>query len=96
MPVKNEEVVRAWKAGDIATNHTRTFYAMQDGSLWSYGLKVGHRTEAGMCLLANYTASGKYVSQTTSCHVGLARRAAHQVWHPKVWEVSKFGDVAPF
>ncbi len=96
MSVKNKEVVRAWKAGETATNHQKTLYIMQDGGLWSYGLKIGHRTEGGVCVLANYTARCEYVSQTKSCHVGLASRVTHQVWHPKVWEVSQFGCVAPF
>ena len=92
MPVTNSEVVRLWRAGQAATNHRRSLYAMQDGSLWSYGLKIGQKTDGGYCIVANYTASGSYKSQTTSCHIGHARQVAHQVWHPKVWEVSKLND----
>tara|TARA_R100000008_G_scaffold84706_1_gene72806 strand:- start:1992 stop:2285 length:294 start_codon:yes stop_codon:yes gene_type:complete len=97
MPVTNEEVVRAWRAGEFATNHRRSFYAMRDGGLWSYNLKIGQKTEGGYCILADYTARGDFKSQTTSCHVGVARRVAHQVWHPKVWEVSNFcNEEIPF
>ena len=88
MAVTNEEVARAWRQGVQSRNHRRSFYTTLDGGLWSYGLKIGQRTKGGYCILADYTAGGVYKSQTTSCHIGVARRVAHQVWHPKVWEVS--------
>lgn len=96
MAVKNSEVAAAWRAGQSATNHRRSFYCLDDGSLWSYSLKIGQRTAAGICIMANYTASGEFQSMTTSCHVGVARRHAHQVWHPKVWSVSQFSHKLPF
>lgn len=96
MPVKNKEVVRMWREGRAATNHKRTLYAQEDGSLWSYHLKIGQRTSGGVRLLAEYTAAGEYVSQTTSCHVNMAKPHATQVWHPKVWNLSEFSEKVPF
>jgi hypothetical protein len=46
-------------------------------SLWSYGLKIADDKQ-----IFNYTASGSYRSQTTSCHVGHARGVAP--YHPFV------------
>jgi hypothetical protein len=96
MAVKNKEVAEAWRTGQSATNHRKSFYCLDDGSLWSYNLKIGQRTPSGFCLMANYTAGGEFRSQTTSCHIGVARVVAHQVWHPKVWDVSRFSQKLPF
>jgi hypothetical protein len=65
----NEQVVRAWLTGQVAASrHLQT-----DGEkLFSYQLLIGDRYR-GVPRIWNYTASGVYRSQTTSCHVGLAR-----------------------
>ena len=92
MAVKNKEVAAAWQAGQSATNHRRSFYCLDDGSLWSYGLKIDQRTTGGVKIVADYTAAGEYRSQTTSCHVNLAKVQTNHIWHPKVWKISKFND----
>ena len=86
--VNNSGVVRAWKEGHTAENGKQTLST--DGvSLWSYDLKIGHRLDSGVTVLADYTASGRYRSQTTSCHIGLARRTGiNLMMHPLVWETS--------
>ena len=74
--MKNSDVASAWIAGRAAS--TKNFRT--DGvSLWSYGLKIADELQ-----IFNYTASGSYYSQTTSCHVSLARNAApyHPVTNP--------------
>ena len=88
----NGGVVYAWKEGLRAHSHKRTLTT--DGeSLYSYGLKIGVRTSAGVCVVADYTASkGSFQTQTTSCHVGLAKRFADLVMHPRVWMTSPLGQ----
>jgi len=84
----NSGVVRAWKEGHTAENGKQTLHT-NGVSLWSYDLKIGHRLDSGVTVLADYTASGRYRSQTTSCHIGLARRTGvNLMMHPLVWETS--------
>ena len=83
---RNSNVVRLWAAGRPATNHKGTLVACEDGSLWSYSLKIGQRTPAGACVVADYMAgAGGFRSQTTSCHVSRAKRYADMVMNPLVW-----------
>ena len=84
---RNSNVVRLWAAGRPATNHKNTLSAREDGSLWSYRLKIGQRTDAGICVVADYMAPHNR-SQTTSCHVSRAKRYADIVMNPLVWEHS--------
>ncbi len=76
--VKNREVARAWENKEEAVSHTRNFRT--DGfKLWSYELLIGDTcAETGARVLRDYTAKGRwgFKSQTTSCHVGLARLSA--------------------
>jgi len=60
-------------------------------------VKIGQRV-GGAAVLGDLTArGGRFYSQTTSCHVGLARRCADLVMHAKVWEVSPMSkDDVPF
>jgi len=67
----NENVIKAWmngqrgNAGNLST----------DGSnLYSYNLLIG--TGSGSVVLNHTAGGGSYYSQTTSCHVGLAKRLA--------------------
>ena len=84
----NLNVIRAWKEGKNARNHRNSLITV-DGELYSYRLKIGGRTDAGVCVLGDFTApGGEFHSMTTSQHVGLARRMADMVMHPLVWEVS--------
>ena len=89
----NSQVIASWANGLSATNHKNTLVAMKDGTLYSYSLKIGQRTPSGVCILADYTSpGGAYHSQTTSCHVGLARQVADMVMHPYVWETSPLSN----
>ena len=72
---RNSDVVKAWVAGKPA----RTANLSTDGvSLYSYGLQIGDTALSGKKLVYDYTSGGSHgwVSQTTSCHVGLAKSAA--------------------
>ena len=81
----NLQVVRAWASGQSANGGNLS----TDGTdLHSYSLKIGHNTGSS-AVLADFTAGGgAFHSQTTSCHVGLARRVADVVMHPLVWAQS--------
>jgi hypothetical protein len=70
--MRNEQVVDAWLDGESAhTNNLST-----DGlKLWSYNLMIGDRMDHQIRIW-DYTSSGHYHSQTTSCHVGLALRGS--------------------
>ncbi len=70
--MKNLDVAKSWVRGQsAAVKHLHT-----DGtSLWSYNLLIAKRDPYGMQVF-DYTASGQFVSMTTSKHVGLALRAA--------------------
>jgi hypothetical protein len=71
----NAQVVQAWaagkagKAGNLSTDGV---------SLWSYRLQIGDTMLSGRKVVYDYTSGGSHgwVSQTTSCHVGLAKRFA--------------------
>lgn len=95
--VANDMVVKLWTQGLEARNHKNTLKAI-GGDLFSYNLKIGRRTEGGQCVVVNKTAAGGcYHSQTTSCHVGIAKRHADMVMHPLVWEASPLSkEEAPF
>jgi hypothetical protein len=70
--MRNEEVVQMWLWGDTG----RAGNLWTDGvKLYSYNLMIGDRSDCQIRIF-DYTASGQYVSQTTSCHVGLAMREA--------------------
>ena len=68
------EVVQAWSTGRVASGGN----LMTDGrKLYSYALCIG-TTVDGSKVVYDYTAKGElgFVSQTTSQHVGLAKRYA--------------------
>ena len=73
--MRNEQVVKAWTAGKPA----KAGNLSTDGvSLWSYRLQIGETMLSGHKRVYDYTSGGShgYRSQTTSCHVGLAKRFA--------------------
>jgi len=77
----NREVARAWRNGQIAASgHLAT-----DGkNLYSYKLKIGYTDENGMKVVLDYTAKGgRYISITTSTHVGIAKKYADKIAPPK-------------
>jgi len=82
--MRNSEVVKNWAfdqpaaAGNLITSGT---------DLFSYNLKIGYTTPNGTKVVLDYTASGEYMSQTTSCHVNLAKRHADDIMHPVTHEV---------
>ena len=85
----NEGVVSAWNRGRIAWNSRKTLHT--DGRyLYSYRLRIGTRLASDVTILGDFTSpGGEYRSQTTSCHVGLAKRyGVDMVMHPRVWEAS--------
>ena len=93
----NENVIRAWQNGVSARNHREslTSVSFPNGrtELFSYELKIGERTADGQYILADYTAPvNEFRSQTTSCHVNLAKYMTGniEVLHPRAWEVSPF------
>jgi hypothetical protein len=95
--VANNMVVALWAEGRDARNHKSTLKAI-DGDLYSYNVKIGRRTEGGQCVVVDKTAAGGcFHSQTTSCHVGVAKRHADMVMHPLVWAASPLSNEgAPF
>tara|TARA_R110000824_G_scaffold92217_9_gene223913 strand:+ start:362 stop:676 length:315 start_codon:yes stop_codon:yes gene_type:complete len=97
----NKGVIDAWKCGESARNSRRNLTT--DGeSLYSYRLKIGMRA-GETCVVADYTAgTNSFQTQTTSCHVGIARARADLVMHPRVWLTSPLsaegstGEELPF
>lgn len=80
MGIRNAEVIEHWERGRPAKSHTGALTT--DGyKLYSYSLLIGdtcNATGETKKILRDYTSPGfwPYHSQTTSCHVGLARLAA--------------------
>lgn len=74
----NNEVPSYWVQNAPAHSNNKQFTT--DGqNLYSYNLLIG-TTIDGQKILFDYTASaGHMVSQTTSCHVSIGRRYAHQI-----------------
>jgi hypothetical protein len=81
--MRNDAVVRAFSRGQkAAAGALRT-----DGrSLYSYHLKIGEKTLGGV-VVADFTSpGGRFISQTTSQHVNLAKRVADTVMLPELFE----------
>eukprot|EP01051_Picozoa_sp_SAG22_P008241 SAG22_NODE_616_length_8539_cov_5.330213_7_plen_131_part_00 len=82
-PNTNSYCIHAWLNG-IPYKRGKNFRYQgltTDGQdLYSYGLRIGRTGAFHKKLLYDYTAKGiAYYSQTTSCHVGLARPYADTV-----------------
>lgn len=76
--MKNLDVVRAWSRGQVA----KTTHLWTDGdALYSYRLRIGYRDNQGETVVILYRGDHR-VSQTTSCHVGLALRYADTSRNP--------------
>ena len=89
MRTTNEGVISLWKQGLLGRNSRGTLHT--DGErLYSYRLHIGTRLKSGATVLGDFTAgAGGYHSQTTSCHIGLAKRGGVDlVMHPRVWSTS--------
>ena len=99
----NDGVLDAWRSGVSARNHRLSLksVAYDDGftDLYSYDLKIGSRTPAGVLVVANYTAPANgFKSMTTSQHVCLAKDTTDNpvIMNPLVWESSPLSDEIPF
>lgn len=80
MAKRNDQVANAWANGESARNGRYTFHT--DGSnLYSYRLLIGFTSANGNKMLLEHRAP-HFVSQTTSCHVGIAARYANACIHP--------------
>ena len=86
----NEQVLEKWKNGEAAQSHTGALRT-NGTSLFSYELKIGHRSRSGVTILGDFTSpGGSFHSMTTSCHVGKARQIADHIMHPVVFNNSEF------
>jgi len=99
----NDGVIKAWQNGVSARNHGYSFssvsYPNGSAELFSYGLKIGERTPAGVCVIADFTAPAKgFHSMTTSCHVNLTKCMTGNavIMNPLVWECSPMSESKPF
>jgi hypothetical protein len=102
-PRTNDKVVKAWQNGVSARNHrhslTSISYPNGSAELFSYDLKIGERTPAGVYVIADFTAPAKgFHSMTTSCHVNLAKyqTGSAVIMNPLVWECSPMSESKPF
>ena len=93
--VTNDRVIEAWQRGQSARNHRYSLTSISQpngrSELFSYELKIGERTAAGVMVIADFTAPAKgFRSMTTSKHVNLAKYQTGNpvIMHPKVWECS--------
>ena len=80
--MRNQDVIRSFAWGKrAAAAHLQT-----DGrSLWSYDLKIAQRTPEGI-VVGDFTApGGDFHSMTTSKHVGMAKREAHTIMLPELF-----------
>ena len=101
--LNNDEVIKAWQNGLSARNSRTTLtsvsYPNGRAELYSYDLKIGERTPAGVLVIGDFTAPADgYHSQTTSCHVNLSKRMTGNpvIMHPRVWEWSSLSESKPF
>ena len=97
----NFGVLKLWKEGKNARNHRHTLFAL-DGELLSHNYKIGHRTERGVCVVADLTLDDVPLSyehniKATLAHIELAKTFADTVFHQLVSECSPlFRDEVPF
>ncbi len=101
--LNNDGVITAWQNGLSARNHRRSLisvsYPNGSAELFSYNLKIGERTPAGVMVIADFTAPANgFHSMTTSCHVNLAKYQTGNpvIMNPLVWECSPMSDRKPF
>ena len=73
--MNKSQVISAWANGRTARTANGSLTASSDGTLRSYNLIIGIHTENGF-IVGDFTASGKYYSNTTSTHVGNAAQVA--------------------
>ena len=81
----NSNVASNWSSNRESQSHNGSFST--DGrNLYSYRQLIGITLSNGEKIALNYTSRNKgiSISQTTSCHVGLASRNADQTMNPDV------------
>ncbi len=89
-PTDNLNVIKDWKAGKNARNRIESLWC-KDDVLWSHHRKIGHRTKAGVCVVADLTLDdvpGNYNTETTLAHIKLAKRFADTIFPQLVCESS--------
>ena len=101
--LNNAGVIKAWQNGLSARNHKYTLTSVSHfngrAELFSYNLKIGERTPAGVMVIADFTAPANgFHSMTTSCHVNLAKYQTGNpvIMNPLVWECSPLSERKPF
>ena len=101
--LNNDGVIKAWQNGLSARNGRYSLSSVSHpngrAELFSYDLKIGERTPAGVYVIADFTAPAKgFRSMTTSCHVGLAKHKTGNpvIMNPLVWECSPLSETKPF
>lgn len=97
----NLSVIVLWKQGKNARNHDGSLHCV-NGELISHTYKIGHRTKAGVCVVADLAPDklpGMYFCnvQSTLRHIKLAKRHADTIFHQLVSECSPlFREEVPF
>tara|TARA_R110002020_G_scaffold39950_3_gene118171 strand:+ start:2522 stop:2797 length:276 start_codon:yes stop_codon:yes gene_type:complete len=78
--IRHKEIILFWIEGTPA----KTYAFRTDGKdLYSYETKIGVTMSNGTKVLFDYTSkTGNFINQTTSCHVGLAKKYVDKVVHP--------------
>ena len=101
--LNNDGVIKAWQRGLSARNGRRSLrsisYPNGSAELFSYDLKIGERTPAGVFVIGDFTAPAKgFHSMTTSCHVNLTKGMTGNpvIMNPLVWECSPLSESKPF
>ena len=89
--MKNIQVIKAWNRNQPAHASNGRGALRTDGNrLWSYGLCIGRTDNEGNKIIFDFTANGgQPVSQTTSTHVGLAKRNSNaEVMRPDAAQIA--------
>ena len=90
MTIANKQVIRAWANGNGASNVNLWTNGIQ---LFSYAELIGRTEINGAKVVLNHTAPAKsFISQTTSCHVNLAKSEADAVECPNTGSI----EIIPF
>ena len=89
--MKNIQVINAWNKNKSAhANNGRGALRTDGNRLWSYGLCIGRSDTEGNKIIFDFTAKGgQTVSNTTSQHVGLAKRNSNaEVMRPDAAQIA--------
>ena len=89
--MKNIQVINAWNSNKPAhANNGRGALRTDGNRLWSYGLCIGRSDTEGNKIIFDFTAKGgQSVSNTTSQHVGLAKRNSNaEIMRPDAAQIA--------